>query len=71
MAGRSTSLNSSQVIYRKEGFPREFSCRYTPHQNSVAERKNRTIDKVARAMLEENHMPKFYWAEAVRTVVYL
>ena len=29
------------------------------------------IEEVARAMLEEKSMPKFYWAEAVRTTVYL
>ena len=27
---------------QKEGIRREFSCRYTPEQNGVAERKNRT-----------------------------
>ena len=56
---------------QKEGIRREFSCRYTPEQNGVAERKNRTIEEAARAMLEEKHMPKFYWAEAVKTAVYL
>ena len=54
---------------QKEGIRRKFSCRYTPEQNGVAERKNRTIE-AARAMLEERHMPKFYWAESVRTAVY-
>ena len=54
-----------------EGIQRKFSCRYTPEQNGVTERKNRTIEEAARAMLEEKHMPKFYWAEAVRTIVYL
>ena len=28
------------------------------------------IDEAARAMLEEKHMPKFYWAKAVRTAIY-
>ena len=42
------------------GIRREFSCRYTPEQNGVAERKNRTIVEAARAMLEENSLPKFY-----------
>jgi hypothetical protein len=37
----------------------------------VAERKNRSIVEAARAMLEEKSMPKFYWAEAVRTAVYI
>ena len=53
------------------GIRREFSCRYTPEQNGVAERKNRSVVEVARAMLEEKSMPKFYWAEAVRTAVYI
>ena len=37
----------------------------------MAERKNRTLVEAARAMLEEKSMPKFYWAEAVQTVVYI
>jgi hypothetical protein len=53
------------------GIWREFSCRYTPKQNGVAERKNRSIVKAARAMVEEKSLPKFYWAEAVRTAVYI
>ena len=52
------------------GIWREFSCRYTPEQNGVAER-NRSIVEAARAMLEEKSLPKFYWAEAVRTAVYI
>ena len=53
------------------GIQREFSCRYTSEQNGVAERKNRAIVEAARAMLEEKSLPKFYWAEAVRTAVYI
>jgi hypothetical protein len=37
----------------------------------MAERKNRLIVEAAQAMLEEKSMPKFYWAEAVRTAVYI
>ena len=29
------------------------------------------IEEATRAMLEEKHMLKFYWAEAVKTTVYL
>ena len=53
------------------GIWREFSCKYTPEQNGIAERKNRPIVDAARVMLEEKSMPKFYWAEAVRTAVYI
>ena len=37
----------------------------------MAERKNRSVVEAARAMLEEKSLPKFYWAEAVRTTVYI
>ena len=37
----------------------------------MAERKNRLVVEAARAMLEEKSLPKFYWAEAVRTAVYI
>ena len=52
------------------GFRREFSCRYTPEQNGVAERKNRSVMEATWAMLEEKSLPKLYWAE-VRTMVYI
>ena len=54
-----------------EGIRREFTCRNTPQQNGVAERKNRVILEVARAMINEKHMPRHYWAEAACTAVYL
>jgi len=34
-----------------EGIKREFSVEYTPQQNGVAERANRTIQEMARCML--------------------
>jgi transposase InsO family protein len=37
------------------GIRREFSCRYTPEQNSVAERKNRSIVEAARAARGKEH----------------
>ena len=36
-----------------------------------AERKNRSVVEAARAMLEEKIMPKFYWADSVRTAAYI
>ena len=54
---------------RKEGIRQEFTCRHTPQQNGVAERKNRHILEVARAMMNEKHMPKSNWLEAANTVV--
>ena len=53
------------------GIRHEFNCRYTPEQNRVAKRKNHLVVEAAREMLEEKSMPKFYWAKAVRTAVYI
>jgi transposase InsO family protein len=40
-----------------EGIKHEFSAPYTPQQNGVVERKNRTIIEMARAMLDEYKSP--------------
>ena len=53
------------------GIRRQFTCRYTPQQNGVAERKNRIIAEVARSMLNEKNLPNYFWADAVSTAMYL
>ncbi|GJU45485.1 retrovirus-related pol polyprotein from transposon TNT 1-94 [Tanacetum coccineum] len=47
-----------------------WSVPYSPQQNGVSERKNRTVMEMARSMLYENKLPKRFWAEAVATSVY-
>ena len=37
----------------EEGISHEFSATYTPQQNGVVERKNRTLIEMARTMLDE------------------
>ena len=54
-----------------QGVKRQFTCRYTSQQNGVAERKNRHIAEIARALMSEKEMPQYYWAEAVHTAVYI
>ncbi|WVZ70407.1 LOW QUALITY PROTEIN: hypothetical protein U9M48_019078 [Paspalum notatum var. saurae] len=49
----------------------EFSSPYTPPQNGVVERKNRTLVEMARTMLDEHRTPRRFWAEAVNTAVTL
>ncbi|MCO5567568.1 hypothetical protein L7F22_021262 [Adiantum nelumboides] len=56
---------------REQGIRRQITCRYTPQQNGVAERKNRVIAEIARAMMNEMNMPLTYWAEAVHTIVHI
>lgn len=54
-----------------QGIRRQLSVEYTPQQNGVAERANRTIVEMARAMLIKSDVPKSLWAEAVNTAVFL
>ncbi|MCO5590542.1 hypothetical protein L7F22_044513 [Adiantum nelumboides] len=56
---------------REQSIRRQITCRYTPQQNGVAERKNRVIAEIARAMMNEMNMPLTYWAEAVHTAVHI
>ena len=51
----------------EEGIKHEFLAPYTPQQNGVVERKNRTLIDMARTMLDEYKTSDNYWAEAVNT----
>ncbi|KAL0389945.1 UNVERIFIED_CONTAM: Retrovirus-related Pol polyprotein from transposon TNT 1-94 [Sesamum calycinum] len=55
----------------EEGIEHQTTVSYNPQQNGVSERKNRTVMEMARSMLQEKHLPKAFWAEAVYTAVYL
>ncbi len=58
--------------YLKEhGIQRKYSCIYSPQLNGVAERKNRHIVEITRAMLNEKNLPNYFWAKAVATAVYI
>jgi len=54
-----------------EGIKKELIVPYNSQQNGVAERKNMTIMGVARAMIHDQGLPMFLWAEACRTTVYI
>lgn len=44
---------------------------YTPQQNGIAERMNRTLLNKVRCMLLSFGLPKLFWGEAVKTAAYL
>ncbi|GKA96993.1 ribonuclease H-like domain-containing protein [Tanacetum coccineum] len=50
----------------EKGISQNFSSPYTPEQNGVAERKNRTLIEAARTMLNGLVLFKHFWIEAVR-----
>ncbi|WVZ80528.1 hypothetical protein U9M48_027997 [Paspalum notatum var. saurae] len=56
---------------RDLGLEHQFSSPYTPPQNGVVERKNRTLVEMARTILDEHRTPRRFWAEAVNTACYI
>lgn len=57
-------LDDSGIIHQR-------TCIYTPEQNGLAERKNRTIIEKAKSMMAAANMTNKFWAEAAGTAVYL
>ena len=55
----------------KNGIEHNFSAPRTPQQNGVVERKNRSLEELARTMLNDHDLPKHFWADAVSTACYV
>ncbi|UYV60538.1 K02A2.6-like [Cordylochernes scorpioides] len=65
-------LNKNFSDYLKSlGIVHELTAPYTPEQNGISERDNRTIVESSRCLLHGRKMPLELWAEAVNTAVYL
>lgn len=60
-----------QDFTKTHGILHQTSCPHTPEQNGVAERKNRVLLEMTRAMMLESHVPKTFWPEAIATSAYL
>ncbi|GJX32389.1 gag-pol polyprotein [Tanacetum coccineum] len=57
--------------FTQRGNQRQFTMTYTPQQNGVAERINRTLLERARAMLATTSLGKSFWVEAINTECYV
>jgi transposase InsO family protein len=68
-----TKFKNTQVedYLDEEGIKHEFSAPYTPQQNGVAERKNRTLIEMARTMLDEYKTLNRFWAEVINTACHV
>jgi transposase InsO family protein len=66
-----TEFKNSQIEgFLEEGIKHELSSPYTPQQNSVVERKNRTLLDMARTMLDEYKTPDQFLVEVINTACY-
>src|ERR1041385_6087251 len=53
------------------GFTHAFSAAYTPQQNGVVQRKNRTLTEMARTMLTEYKTPIRFWVEEINSACHI
>ena len=55
----------------KNGIKRDLTVPYSPQQNGIVERRNRTLLEMARSILKHMKLPNHLWGEAVRHSTYL
>ncbi|KAC9145043.1 hypothetical protein E3N88_46293 [Mikania micrantha] len=68
--GEFTSGEFNQYCEEEE-ISRQLTIPYTPQQNGIVERRNRTILNCTRSILKGMKMPQCFWAEAVRHSLYV
>ncbi|KAK0602044.1 hypothetical protein LWI29_029846 [Acer saccharum] len=69
--GREYTDGEFLAFCKQEGIERQFTVTYTPQQNGVAERMNRTLAERIRAMLRTAGLSNSFWAEAAKTACYV
>ena len=69
---RGTEYLSEEVqkYLRLEGIRFQCTVAYSPEQNGISERKNRTLVEACRTMLTESGMSREYWDEAIMNANY-
>ena len=68
-SGNGSEFRNTRVekLCDEMGIKHEFSTKYTPEQNGLVERKNRTLIDMARSMLSEYNILDSFWAETIST----
>jgi transposase InsO family protein len=60
-----------EKLFEESDIYHNFSYPRTSQQNEVVERKNCTLQEMARTMLNEINIAKHFWAEVVNTACYI
>ena len=69
--GGEYNTNSLREFCEKNGIIHEFTAPYSPQQNGIAERKNRTLKNMMNAMLINSGMSNNMWGEAILIACYI
>ena len=60
-----TAQKSLKFFCDAHGIQRELIVAYSPQQNGILERKNKTILNMVRSLLARRRISKSFWSEAV------
>ena len=63
--------NLSILFFYENGIEHNFSSYRTPQQNGVIERKNTSLEEIARTLLNDTNLLKYIWAKPVNTACYI
>lgn len=63
--------NDFKQLCQEIGISIQLPTAFTPHQNGVAERNNRTIMHMVKKILNDKEVPKRFWPEAVTWAVHV
>lgn len=69
--GGEFTSNEFKTFCEDVGIQRHYTAPYTPQQNGVVERRNRTVVAMERNCLKEMNLPSILWGEAIRHSVYI
>src|SRR4051812_17741618 len=69
--GREYLSDQFKELCEKKGIVRQLTMPYTPQQNGVAERRNRTLMDMVRCMMAQASLPISFWGDALLTAAYL
>ena len=53
------------------GIEHQLTAPYSPKQNGIVERKNKSIMEMARCLLHDKGLPKKFWVKAINTTIFL
>lgn len=69
--GREFISQEFNMFCNDSGIKRHLTAPYTPQQNGVVERRNRTLMEMARSIMKHMSVPNRLWGEAIKHSTYL
>lgn len=69
--GGEFTSNEFKSFCELSGITRQLTAPYSPQQNGIVERRNRTLMEMTRSILKHMRVPNFLWGEGVRHSTYL